>query len=280
MSATLIVGCGYLGARVARRLVERGERVIGTTRSPQRADALAALGVEPILLDVLDPGSLDRLPAAERAVLCVGYDRRSGASRSDVGVIGLEGVARHLAASGLCGLVYTGSISVYGQTGGVRVDETSATEPATEPGRVQVAAESALRLAFPGVVTLRLGGLYGPGRVIHRESLLRGLPLEGDPDRWLNLIHVDDAARAVVAALDANAPPGLVNVCDDRPVSRREYIETTARLLGVAPPPWRPADDPTEPNRRVSNTRLKAALLPGLDYPTIEQGLPAALADS
>jgi nucleoside-diphosphate-sugar epimerase len=280
MSSILIVGCGYLGARVAQRLVERGKRVLGTTRSPERAAALAARGIETILLDVLDPGSLDRLPAAERAVLCVGYDRRSGAPRSNVGVIGLEGVVRYLAASGLRGLVYTGSVSVYGQAGGVWVDETSATEPATETGRVQVAAESTLRQAFPGLITLRLGGLYGPGRVIHRESLVRGLPLEGNPDRWLNLIHVDDAARAVVAALNAEAPPRIVNVCDDRPVSRRNYVETTARLLGVAPPVWRPTDDPIEPNRRVSNTRLKAALLTALDHPTIEQGLPAALADS
>jgi nucleoside-diphosphate-sugar epimerase len=275
---TLIVGCGYLGRRVARRLLDRGNRVLGTTRSPATAADLAHAGVEPLLLDVLDETAASTLPAADRAVLCVGHDRRAAADRRAVGVDGLRRVLDHLAARGLRRVVYTGSVSIYGQAAGDWVDETSPTEPDGEPGRVQVEAEAALRSAFPPLIVLRVGGLYGRGRVLHRDAILRGQPLRGDPHRWLNLIHVEDAARAVVAALDATDPPPVVNACDDRPVTRLECVEATARSLDLPPPTWAPGDDPPEPSRRVSNARLKATLLPILDYPTIAEGIPASLA--
>ncbi|GIW88660.1 MAG: hypothetical protein KatS3mg108_2984 [Isosphaeraceae bacterium] len=278
MSRVLIVGCGYLGLRVARLVLEGGRGVVGTTRSDQRAAALASQGIEPLRLDLLEPRTIDGLPAVDAAVLCVGYDRRSGVRRQDVGVVGLERVARRLAQSGIRRLVYTGSVSVYGTAEGGWVDEATPPEPGDEAGRIQVEAEAVLRAVVPDGVHLRLGGLYGPGRIIHREAVGLGQPLRGQPERWLNLIHVEDAARAVVAALDAERAPPIVNVCDDRPVRRRECVEATARSLGLPPPAWIPETSGTEPNRRVRNRLLRKALVRELLYPTIEEGIPAAIA--
>ena len=53
------------------------------------------------------------------------------------------------------------------------------------------------------VVVLRFSGLYGPGRIVRRAMIESGEPIPGDPDKYLNLVHIDDAAQAVVAALDA-----------------------------------------------------------------------------
>ena len=74
------------------RLRQQGERVFGTVRSPDRAAVIAALGIEPVIADVLVPDSLGRLPEAERVFYCVGFDRAAGSSMRTVYVDGLQNV--------------------------------------------------------------------------------------------------------------------------------------------------------------------------------------------
>src|SRR5438552_366768 len=132
--ATLILGCGYLGRRVAARWLARGERVFGTARSAARAAELARLGVDPIVCDILDPSSLQSFPEATAVVHCVGFDRRAGVPMRRVYV---EGLANALAAlPGSPRLVHVSSTSVYGQADGGEVDESAATAPIDEPGQV------------------------------------------------------------------------------------------------------------------------------------------------
>ena len=64
-----------------------------------------------------------------------------------------------------------------------------------------------LRQFRPDAVVLRFAGIYGPGRVLRRASLLKGQPVPGDGERFVNLIHVDDGVRAVLAA-EENADAG------------------------------------------------------------------------
>lgn len=285
--SVLIVGCGYLGRRVASILVGRGERVFGTTRTAEKGRELSSIGVEPIVADSLDPTTLGALPAVSRVVHCVGYDRRSGAEKRAVYVDGARNVLRRL-PPGPERLVYVSSTSVYGQTDGEWVDETSPTEPRTEAGRICLDAENEAttwgREAGVGVVVLRCAGLYGPGRIVRRTLIERGEPIPGDPEKFLNLIHIDDAARAVVSALDAHSPGPLYLACDDRPVARREYYQIAAACLG-APAPKFFKPDPGSPeaardlsSRRVSNRRMKAELGVRLARPDAAAGVPAALA--
>ena len=58
-------------------------------RRPERAAELRSLGLEPVLADVLDPGSLAALPAVSALVYCVGFDRAAGPSLRTVYVSGL-----------------------------------------------------------------------------------------------------------------------------------------------------------------------------------------------
>lgn len=279
----LIIGCGYVGQAAARLLLGRGERVLGTTRSAERAESLAALGVEPIVADMLDIGSLERLPAADRVLHCVGFDRGPGRSMRDVQVEGLANVLKAL--EGRCGRsVLTSSTGVYGQTDGRWVDEDSRTEPFEESGRVCLEAEAAVfGAAGLSVSVVRFSGLYGPGRIIRRSALLAGEPIEGDPDRWLNLIHRDDAARAAVAVLDRGRAGRVYLASDDRPVTRREYYELAARCLEAPGPRFVGPGQGGHPgatgaNKRVSNRRLREELGVELAYPDVGAGLPAVLA--
>ena len=126
-------------------------------------------------------------------------------------------------------------------------------------------------------------GLYGPGRVVRRAMLERGEPIPGDPDKFLNLVHIDDAARAAAAALEAEAPAPVYLVADDRPVTRREYYSVAARVIGApeprfAPPrPGSPESARDATNKRIANRRMKSDLGNVLRHPDITTGLADAL---
>jgi nucleoside-diphosphate-sugar epimerase len=272
---TLIVGCGYLGRRVASRLIERGERVLGTTRRESNADVLSSLGIEPVVLDVLAPSNV---PEFDRLLYCVGFDRGAGETRRTVYV---EGLSRFLEVvrGRRYRFVYASSTSVYAQDDGSWVDEDSPTEPRQESGLACLEAERVAR--GHGASVLRLAGLYGPGRIIRREALLAGEPIAAEPDKVVNFVQIDDAAAATVAALDLAEAGRIYNVADDRPVSRLELYTTTSECLGVAPPRFEPAKGPgaDEPNRRIANRRMKEELRVILRYPDVATGLPASIAE-
>lgn len=264
----LILGCGYLGARVAALWQAENRHVAALTRG--RASELTARGIEPLIGDVLDPASL-RLPEAATVLYAVGLDRSAGRSMREVYVTGLRNVLTALPRSG--SFVYVSSTSVYGQTDGSLVDETSPTEPLDESSRIVLAAEGVLRELRPDAVLLRFAGLYGLGRVLRREALLRGEPLVGDAEKWLNLIHVEDGARAVLAAEGRVGATYLI--ADDTPVRRREFYTHVARVIG-APPARFEQRELAEVNRRISNQRAKTELAWAPRFPSYAEGLAAA----
>jgi nucleoside-diphosphate-sugar epimerase len=287
--STLIIGCGYLGQRLGRLLRQDGGRVFGTVRSAERASEIAGLGIEPVIADVLQPDSFRGLPRADRVFYCVGFDRSAGAAMRAVYVDGLQNVLENLPPS-VGRIVYASSTGVYGQAGGEWVDEDSPTCPLHESGKVCLEAEGRVRVwaesRSVSAVVLRFAGLYGPGRIVRRTILEQGEPIPGDPDKFLNMVHIEDAARVSAVALDADEPEPIYVVGDDRPVTRREYYSEAARALAAPEPRFAPppagspeaARDAT--NKRVANLRMKRGLGITLLYPDITTGLPEALRPS
>jgi nucleoside-diphosphate-sugar epimerase len=271
MPTHLILGCGYLGRVVARRWLSAGYRVAALTRS--RADDLRSFAIEPILGDVTDAVSL-KLPRVDTVLYSIGLDRSAGKGMRDVYVGGLTNVLDALPTARR--FVYVSSTSVYGQTGGEWVDELSATEPTEESGRIVLECERLLRSRLPSATILRLAGIYGPGRVIRRAAVEKGEPLAADPDGWLNLIHVEDGATAVVAAAERPVEGRTINVADDRPVTRREFYTTMADLLGAPPAAFAPAR-PGRSNRRIRNQQMRDELAVGLNFSDFRSGLRQAI---
>lgn len=276
-SAALIVGCGYLGSRVATAWVASGRRVLALTRS--RSAELAALGITPIVGDVLDPDSLKHLPEVGVVLYAVGLDRRAGRSMRDVYVNGLENVLKTVRCSGP--ILYVSSTGVYGQTDGEWVDETSETNPLEESGKVVLDAEAMLRTYRPDAMVLRFAGIYGPDRVLRKQALSNGEPLVGDAEKWLNLIHVHDGRDAVMAA-EVNARPGETYlIADDEPVPRRAFYTEAAEILGAPPAAF--VSSPTtakEANRRIQNAKAKQELRFTPTLPTYREGLRHAIGES
>ena len=239
-----------------------------------------------MVADVLDPDSLNGLPEADRALFCVGYDRSAGVPIRQVYVDGLRHALGRL-VDRVGSLVYASSTGVYGGDDGDWVDETSPADPRTESGRACLEAEGVVREyeaegRLPSTI-LRFSGLYGPDRLMRREALIRGEPIVGSPDKILNLVHIDDAAAAAVAALDRAGEGELFLISDDRPAPRSEYYRLAAEALGAPPPRFVPAA-PGSPeagreasNKRISNRRMHAELGLSLIYPDITTGVPAAI---
>ena len=249
----LIFGCGYLGRRVAALWKQDDRPVVALTRN--NADELRRVGVEPVTGDILAPDTLRTLPSASTVLYAVGLDRRAGKPMREVYVTGLSNV---LAALPPCArFVYVSSTSVYGQSGGEWVSEQSETAPTEESGKVVLEAEQLLRSKRPDAIVLRFAGLYGPDRLLRKQPILKGEPLVGDADKWLNLVHVEDGARAVLHAEQRATPGETYNVSDGEPVTRRAFYTRLAELLGTeAKFDARP--EPGAPNRRIDAAKFRA----------------------
>jgi nucleoside-diphosphate-sugar epimerase len=272
----LVIGCGYLGLRVARRWLAHGDSVVALTRSDARARSFQDSGIEPVIGDVTEPTSLNAFPEADTLLYAVGLDRSSGRSQRDVYVGGLENVLGHMAGR-VRRILYISSTSVYGQNSGEWVDEMSECRPESENGKICLDAENLLRDKAPDANVLRLAGIYGPGRLVARiESLRGGLVAEGNPEAWLNLIHIEDAVAAVLSCERRGLSGSTYVASDDHPCRRREYYSLLAWMAG-APQPRFESPSPAGLNKRCSNRRLHEELQVVLRFPRFNVGLPHAL---
>jgi nucleoside-diphosphate-sugar epimerase len=285
----LIIGCGFLGRRVAVRWVERGDNVFALTRSEQNAAALRDLGVTPVLGDVTDAASLQSLPECDTVLHAVGFDRSASPSKREVYVDGLSNVLNRVAER--CDrFIHISSTSVYGQQAGEWVDENSPAASETESGEICLAAERLVLDRFSDDATsgqgtvLRLSGIYGPDRLLSRiDALKNAQPLPGPEEGWLNLIHVDDAAEVVVACAETGNLTSVYLVSDDRPILRGEYYRLLAKLVDAPKPIFDPdsvARHSRGINKRCRNRRLREELGVSLSYPDIETGLAHAVSAS
>ncbi len=295
----LIIGCGYLGRRVAQRWRAAGDHVLAVTRTAERSLELAKLGLFTIGGDVTDRRSLDCLHELARSRLlnpsgetlfdtvlhAVGYDRTAAASKREVYVAGLSNVLD--AVRDCCRrVIHISSTSVYAQQDGELVDETSECVATEESGCIcrdaeQLVRDFAAARSLPVCNILRLSGIYGPGRLLSRvEAIQAGASMPGPRDSWLNLIHVDDAAAAVLACAERGRPGETYLVSDDRPVLRHEYYERLAELLSAPAPTFDEAAVARHTRgrgKRCVNQKLRDDLQVELQYPSIDAGLRQAL---
>ena len=282
----LIFGCGYLGKRVASAWIQAGHQVFAVTRSEQNAESFRVLGIRPIIADICESESLNDLPQVDLVLNAVGFDRNSKRTHEEVTCGGLLNILA--ATEGRCTrFQQISSTSVYGQSEGEWVDETSPCDPNSPGGQLCVRAEQMVRERFShqtgcSAQILRLAGIYGPDRILSRiESLKAGLILVGRPDSWLNLIHVDDAVTAILTCERQAHSNQTYLVVDDKPILRSTYYETLAELVH-APPPVFDSSQPSPRgsggvNKRCSNRKLHAELCWNPAYPSITTGLPQAI---
>ena len=159
-------------------------------------------------------------------------------------------------------ILFTSSTSVYAQTNGELVTEENAAQPKHESGKVLRETED-LILASRGVV-VRLAGIYGPGRsALLKKFLNEDAIIDPENDRFVNQIHRDDAATAILLLLKLDDSAGQIfNVVDDQAILQSDcYRWLAAKLTRPIPPIGRSTSEQKRgrSNKRVSNAKLQAA---------------------
>ena len=273
-----IVGCGYVGQTLARRLQPRRPQLgltLTTTRQERRV-ALRQLGDDVMVCDATDPKQLLKsLENSSTAVFCLGP---KGNQQVDQ-----EGYRHTFVDSFIClrsllpqlpqlrQILYTSSCSVYGDANGDWVDETKPASPGPGHGSVLLESEQLLSsISDRTVCILRLGALHGPGRNLdERLKGLAGQKRKGEGNTFTNWVHVDDAAGALEAAINGRWS-GVVNVVNDNPIRLRELVGESLTRQGLSPVQWTGGVEPQSDGRRIRNHRLKQ-LGYRLLHPTVHQ---------
>jgi nucleoside-diphosphate-sugar epimerase len=134
-------------------------------------------------------------------------------------------------------------------------------------------------------VILRFAGIYGPGRLLRQKAIQAGEAIVADAKRWLNLIHVEDGASAVLAAAERGSPGRTYNVADGHPVQRHTFYSALAKQCGAPEPRFTPPTSGTDApphekgNRRIRIQRMREELRVALRYADYESGIRASLAE-
>ncbi|KVE62083.1 NAD-dependent epimerase/dehydratase family protein [Burkholderia vietnamiensis] len=288
----LIVGCGDVGLRcVAQwRAARRDLRIVALTSHPDRRDALRAAGVTPIVGNLDQRATLERIARVARTILHLAPPQSDGRDdrRTRALIAALSMPARQLHAPAVASvgrlrtlrtatrqagvapraarivpealraptLVYASTTGVYGDCGGARIDETQPLRPANPRAFRRVSAERQLRAAtVRGVVSariVRIPGIYAANR-LPLARLERGTPalLPAD-DVYTNHIHADDLAAILRRAAVRGRPARAVHASDDSELRMGEYFDRVAQAFGLPPPP------------RISRTDAEGRLEPTL----------------
>jgi len=289
MKNVLIVGCGDIGERVAA-LYQQKKRdqekcsVSGMVRSEESVNRLQQAGITPVQADLTRMESLDTAVTARATVFYLAPPPSEGESdpliRQFLNAISTKDLPEKL--------VLLSTTAVYGDCQGEWIDETYPVNPQTARGRRRLDAEQAARdwSAKTGVpiVILRVGGIYGPGR-LPIARIEKGLPiLKESESPFTNRIHQDDLAQICVAAAERGKAGEVYNVSDGQPSTMSRYFKDIARAHGLPMPPEVSLDEAEKvmsagmlsylsESRRLDNRKLVGELGVVLGYPNLEVGL-------
>jgi nucleoside-diphosphate-sugar epimerase len=281
----VIFGCGYVGSAVAAEACQRGWRVTALTRNQATAATLTQRGIVAVVADLATTEWYGKINApADRVLNCVGSGGGAVDGYRRSYVEGMRSIATWLKGqkSQRPDFIYTSSTSVYPKDVCGTVDESTPTYPDTphiaqllEAERL-VAAEIAPHCAR--WFSLRLAGIYGPGRHRLLDVARTGEWTFGaDFTRPINVVHLADIVSATFACFESpEAESGIYNVADGSPASRQEILAWLSERLGKPSPPLACVEEPATV-RSVEPRRLRLELGWRPTYPDFRAGYEAIL---
>ncbi len=302
MRLLLTGATGVLGRPTLRGLLDAGHDVRAVVRDDAKAKRVAALGAEPVAVDLFDHDAVVGAVGGVDAVVHLATNvppmskmafppawRTHNRLRTDATRNLLDGARAH----GVKRFVKESITFTYPDRGDEWIDES--VPPDESAKMLQPTLEGERLVARFGVddgrgVVLRFGLFYGPENRSTDEMLglarARIGPLPGAARGFVSSIHVEDAATAVLSALDA--PSGVFNVVDDEPLTRRDYTDAFAaafdlpklritpgaamRVVGGA------GAKALISSQRVSNQRMRSTTGWAPAYPSAREGWVAVSA--
>lgn len=296
-------GTGVIGRRLIPQLLAEGHQVTATTTRPGTLALLEQLGAEGIVMDGLDAAAVDEAVAAaqpdtivnQMTALSVAHAGRPNprkperffAATNRLRSAGIDNLLAAAEATGVSHVVAQGHASMNGNRRGGWVKTEEDPLEVLEGTKAITHLEDTVVRA--GGAVLRYGGFYGPGAHDEQVHLVRKrlIPLVGGGTGYLSWVHIDDAARATVLAVEHKAA-GVFNIVDDEPAPVSEWLPYLAECVGAKPPRRVPAwlarllagemaVGVMTQGRGFSNAKAKRELGWELRYPSWRQGFKAEL---
>ncbi|MDD7834411.1 SDR family oxidoreductase [Paenarthrobacter sp. AB444] len=273
----LIAGCGDLGTEVGLRFAAAGHHVVGLRRSPEKLPP----EIHGIRADL--SGHVPELPGAvDILVIAIAADASTEEAYRAAYLNGVKNVLDALERQSIRPrrILFVSSTAVYRDSGGAVVDESTPAEPTRFSGRILLEAEDLLfaRTAGTRAISVRLGGIYGPGRTRLIDQVRSGKATIPAQSKHTNRIHRDDAAAMIVHLATMEQEPEAVYLgVDDDPAEYGDVLRFLAAELQLPAPPVGPASDGGAGDKRCSNSRLRSTGFT-FAYPSFREGYRAILA--
>lgn len=267
MAKILIVGCGAIGSKLAEVLSSQGHQVTGLKRKPKVSHL-----INYVAADISSPADLaDMDTDFEQVFFIVSPDGRNEQSYRAVYETGLTNLLDRLPKARW---LMVSSSSVYGQSQGEWVDESSAAEPDNITSRLIRQAEQRLTVMHPDNIVVRFSGIYGPGREYLLRQAMQAPAIQQTPPYFTNRIHQQDCVGVLCFLLEQRLAGKALDqyylASDDDPAPMWEVISWLAERLHCRPPSLAVGSD-AGMNKRCSNARLKA-LGYQFQYPSYKDG--------
>jgi nucleoside-diphosphate-sugar epimerase len=290
---------GVVGEHAVPLLIARGHAVTAVARSESKRRQLESIGARAIALDIFNETAAraalegmdvvinlaTHMPASAMKMLLRWSWRENDRVRRE----GSATLARAARAAGVTRFMQESFAPIYEDGGDRWIDESWPVRPAPYNRTILDAERVAMRFSEEGGegVILRFASFYGPDAML-REMIAtakKGLsPMTGSPSAYWSSIAHEDAASAVVSLV--GAPGGIYNICDNVPLTRREWLGTLAAAAGIKVPRPMPklltmlggkTIALLSRSQRMSNRKLKAATGWSPKYPSAKEGLREAV---
>lgn len=289
MNKIFIIGCGYVGQRLARHYLAQGKQVSALSHTPSQQTVLKNQGIQVFAGDLDAPASLSVLSVRDSLLFYLAPPPSQGTKDTRIANLLAQLIGEHIPRK----VVLISTTSVYGDCQGAWISEEQPLNPQVDRAKRRVDAEQSLRTwaktcAVPFVI-LRVPGIYGADR-LPRQRLEQGLPvLEESIAPYSNRIHVDDLVQACVAAGRPIAPANSTyHVSDGNPSTMTDYFNQVADALNLPRPPCvdaQQAEQALSPemraylaeSKRLDTRKMREELGVVPQYPDLAAGLAQAL---
>ena len=279
---TLIIGCGYTGEALGKRLFSIGHKVSGILRNKENNARLIELGITPLNLDITKTSEIQQIPNNyDNIIISVSSSRGGLDAYKNVFGKGMINISNWLQTQSIKSVVFISSTSVYRETDGEWVNEEINNPPSNSTSKILLRAEQLVTNIDYPVTILRSSGIYGPRRGYLFNQYMKGIAkIDGKGERFINMVHRNDLVEAIITSLQK--PGGIYNITDDEPVTQFEFFKWLSSTTGRPMPPNAPPIDPSTrkrgiTNKRVSNKLFKDKFEFNYVYSTFRDGLTEEL---
>ena len=253
-----ILGCGWYGLPLGKKLVNLGYNVKGSTTNSAKLALLKASGISPYLLKITD-SEVASFPLgfleSELLIVNIPPERREDIENYYFQQMNI--LLGHIKKSNIKEIILISSTSVYPDTG-FSTNENEKVYPDKQSGKVLLKVENLFQnYEDAKLMVLRFAGLFGadrnPGRFLAEKRSLK------DGNAPVNLVHLDDCIEITIKLLQKKCYGEIFNVCADHHPLRKDFYQKAAVNLGLTPPEFLPSEE-AKKYKIVSNAKVKKAL--------------------